>query len=274
MKILKCLVATVFLLAAACGGDPEVVETQEPTPEPSPTPTPTFQLEGTVVEASGSASGEEASGQQAASPSPAATATPSPTASPQASPTDEAEQGQTPGQTQGQRTAIEQAAPGSLALRLSSYSGQDTACRFGEGDTVVIVYTSTTSFDPAAVTGEERFPNNLVNAEVAVQGLVLDEESCVLVASSVSVRDQVQASPTAPAAGAARATPRTSPTPRRASPTPARQTPASPTATQTTPTATDTPTDDPGTGSNNGSDPGEGVGEGLTDLLDPGGEEE
>ncbi|HVL50234.1 MAG TPA: hypothetical protein VM754_01870, partial [Actinomycetota bacterium] len=208
MKILKCLVATVFLLAAACGGDPEVVPTQEPTPEPSPTPTPTFQLEGTVIEASGSASGEEE-----ASPSPAATATPSPTASPQASPTGEAGQGQTPGQTpgqtQGQRTAIEQAAPGSLALRLSSYSGQDTVCRFGEGDTVVIVYTSTTSFDPAAVTGEERFPNNLVNAEVAVQGPVLDEDSCVLVASSVMVRDQVQASPTAPAAGAARATPRT-----------------------------------------------------------------
>ncbi len=202
--------ATMLLLTSACNRNAEVATPETPQ-EPSPTTSPSFQLEGKVIEASGSAKAEQAS------PSPDATTTASPGVA------------EEEGQTEEEGTAIEQASPGSLALRLSSYSGQESACVFSEGDTVVVLYTRASTFEPDDLTGDDRFPNNLVNSGVAVEGRVLEEETCVLVANSVSARDQGQPSPTARTGSGARATGRTSPAPpRRATPPPARR--ATPTA--------------------------------------------
>ena len=175
MRNTRWVLVLFVLLASACNGDADL-PTAETTEEASPA-TPTFQLEGRVVEASGSARTTQDD------PSPAATTTASPTATSTASPTATAGQGQTQ-----PATAIEQAAPGSLALRVTTFSGQDTACTFAEGDTVVVLFTRATTFEPAELTENRTFPNNLGATDVSIQGQLLDEANCVLVAGSVSIQ--------------------------------------------------------------------------------------
>ncbi|MDQ4144330.1 MAG: hypothetical protein M3198_11415 [Actinomycetota bacterium] len=222
-KLFWALTTALVVLGVACdrGQQTAVLPVPEATPPESPTARPSFQLEGTVIEASGSA----AAGQASPSPTRRATGSPSPT--------------ETAAETPGAGTAIEQAAPGSIAIRLSSYSAPDTTCTFQEGDTVVVGYTRQTTFEPADITGNTRFPNNLANMTVSVAGEILHPENCVL--SATSVTTQAQASPTATrGTTTTRTTPRTSPTPRRtASPSPAATIRATPTATATpSPTAT------------------------------------
>jgi hypothetical protein len=222
------LALPVLLFAAACNRaaveDPAPVETTE-TASPTPSPTPdTFELEGVVLEASGSA--------QAAN----ATQSPSPGG---ATPTESPDEGGSPGATAspavtgeptpaGEAPLFQNASPGSLALRLNSFSGAGP-CVFNANDTVVVSFTGNTSFEPADVTENERFPNNLIRGTVRVTGDVLEpEEGCVLVARSITVT-QASPSPTARARTGGTRTPTRSPSPRPASPTP------SPTATTPSP---------------------------------------
>jgi guanyl-specific ribonuclease Sa len=220
------MVAVMLLLASACGGDAEVEPTlpaTQPTQEVSPSPTaaPSFQLEGRVIQASGSVKANQAT------PSPAATATASP--------------GTTGGPGTHPASGIEQGAPGSLAVRLSSYSGENSDCVFAEGDTVVVFYSRASTFEPAGLIGNAGFPNNLRNANVVVAGRILDEELCLLAADSVATAAGVEASPTAGRRGD---TTRTSPPPRRATTTTRRVAPATTTTTAPTPTTTEPEEDD------------------------------
>ncbi|HYN98177.1 MAG TPA: hypothetical protein VEU28_00730 [Actinomycetota bacterium] len=231
MRNTRWVLVLFVLLASACNGDADL-PTAETTEEASPA-TPTFQLEGRVVEASGSARTTQAS------PSPATTATASPaeTTSPTASP------GQ--GQTET-ATAIEQAAPGSLALRVATFSGQDTACTFAEGDTAVVLFTRATTFEPAELTENRTFPNNLGATDVSIQGQLLDEANCVLVAGSVSIQQASEPEATASPTAGRQASTRRSPTPaRRPQATPTRSAtpaPTTPAATPSAPPATPTET--------------------------------
>ena len=237
------LVATMLLLASCDRGadvEPEPQVTQEASP--SPTTPPSFQLDGRVLEASGSAEGGEA----AASPAATATATTTPTANTTASPGGVED----PAATTQPGATIEQAAPGSLALRVSASSGENTGCVFSEGDTVVVLFTRATSFQPGEVTQDEDFPNNLVNGDASIGGQVLDEQNCVLVSTSISVGegDELEPTPTARATGGARTTGRRATTPpRRVTPTPTRRVTPTPTAAPTTsrPPETTARTQDP-----------------------------
>lgn len=228
------VVAIVLLLASACNGDPEVTSSPEASPAPSPAAA-SFQLEGTVIEASGSAKGSQgsASPKAAATASAASTTRPGAAASPGASASASAPPPEQPAQS---GTAIEQGAPGSLALKLTAFSGGDT-CVFSPGDTVVVLYTRASAFEPGDVTSNDRFPNNLVNSGVSVAGKVLEKDTCVLVANSVSVNAQAQPGPTASASGGVGTTRRASPAPaRRATTTTIRRATTTPPAVTTRPT--------------------------------------
>ena len=241
MKSARWVLVLFVLLASACNGDAEL-PTAETTEEASPAATPTFQLEGRVVEASGSARTTQAD------PSPAATTTASPTATTAPSPGATADQDQTQ-----QGTTVEQAAPGSLALRVATFSGQDTACTFAEGDTIVVLFTRATTFEPADLTENRTFPNNLGATDVSIQGQLLDEANCVFVAGSVTTQQAGEPEATASPTAGRQASTRRSPTPaRRPQATPTRSAtppPASPVATpsapatpaETTPAPTTTP---------------------------------
>jgi hypothetical protein len=115
------------------------------------------------------------------------------------------------------------AAPGSLALRLTSYTGTATQCLFNQGDTVVVVFTRQTTFDPADVTANKTFPNNLKGAQLSVSGPVLGLDKCILEASAVNVTVPPSPSPTAKKSTKSptptkKATPTPSPIPTTASP--------------------------------------------------------
>jgi hypothetical protein len=209
-KIVVALGMSLLLLAAGC----EQEEPTEPTPEESPSPTPevmgTFQLQGRVVEALASVAATPGPGTTptpAATPTPQATPTGSPAATPPATPTVQATP--TPTATPG-AGAIEDGAPGSLSIRLTAFSGSDTTCSFQAGDTVVVAFTRATQYTPADLGTDDRFPRNLRETNVSVQGTVADEETCVLVAESVST--QAPGTPTPGAAGAS-PTPTATPSP-------------------------------------------------------------
>ncbi len=240
-KITIALGMTLLLLGSACDGEPtEPEETPaEEIESPSPEAPGTFQLQGRVVEVLGSVEATPRPGttptpgrSPAATPSPEAsptpTGSPAATPSPEASPTPTGSPAATPTPT-GQATpaagAIENGAPGSLSIRLTAFSGQGTSCMFQEGDTIVVAFTRATQYTPVELGTNERFPRNLRETNVNVQGTVGDEENCVLVAESVST--QTPGTPTPAATGAAGGTPSpaASPSPTR-SPSPG----ASPTA--------------------------------------------
>jgi hypothetical protein len=185
-RILLALSIALMLVAAGCAQDePEVEETPEEVDEsPTPEAAGTFQLQGRILETVASVEGEAA-----ASPSPAA----SPTASPSPTGTETPEE-EEPEETPAATAGIERGAPGSMSIRLTSYTGEATDCSFNEGDTLAVAYTRTTTFTPADLTENARFPRNLRETNVNVQGTVLDEENCILVADSVG--PQTQASPT------------------------------------------------------------------------------
>lgn len=183
---------SLLLVASACAGDePEAAEETPTQAEESPSSDPlgTFQLQGRILETVASAEGDR----PGASPSPTGSpaGTPAPEAEDEAETEDDAEATPT-----AEAVAIERGAPGSMSIRLSSYTGEATSCVFEEGDTVAVVYTSSTSFTPPELAENERFPSNLRETNVNVQGRVLDEESCILVADSVGPQIQGQAAPT------------------------------------------------------------------------------
>lgn len=196
-KMMLALSVVLMLVASACAEDEPTVTEETPTEveeSPSPTPLGTFQLQGRILETVASVEG------------PRTGASPTPTGSPTGSPTPEAEE--TDGAEQGEEAeseltptpeaaSIEQGAPGSLSVRLTSFTGEATTCNFEEGDTVAVAYTRATSFTPADLTASERFPRNLRETNVNVQGRVLEEENCILVADSVGPQTQASPSPTA-----------------------------------------------------------------------------
>ncbi len=200
------------LIASACGGQEEE-PAAIPTPtevEETPEVTGTFELQGRVLETLASVEATQATPGQ--SPTPTGTRAASPTGSPTGSPTTSPTASPTGSPTEG--GAIQRGAPGSMSIRLTSFSAEGSSCIFQQGDTVVVAFTKETSFTPTNLTEVERFPRNLRETNVTVQGTVVEAENCILSADSVSV--QTQASPTGTAAGG-----RTSPSPTRtASPSP------------------------------------------------------
>ena len=196
-KFALALGLTLMLIVSGCGEDEPAVTEDTPREPESPTPTPigTFQLQGRIVETLGSTS------------DPAAAASPTPTGTPTATPTGAAQP------TPTERAEIERAAPGSMSIRLTSYSGEATSCIFEQGDTVVVAFTRATNFTPTELTANERFPRNLRETNVNVQGKVVDEENCVLSADSVAPQTQGQTSPTAGATAGQTPTPTGSPSP-------------------------------------------------------------
>lgn len=186
-RILLALSIVLMLVAAGCAQDePEVEETPDEVEEsPTPEVIGSFQLQGRILETVASVGGEAA-----ASPSPAGSPTGSP--SPTGTGTPEEEE---PEETPTATAAIERGAPGSMSIRLTSYTGEATACSFNEGDTLAVAYTRTTTFTPADLAENERFPRNLRETNVNVQGTVLDEDNCILVADSVGPQTQVSPTP-------------------------------------------------------------------------------
>ena len=216
-KITVALGMALLLFASACDGEPADTE-ETPAEEvvsPSPEAPGTFELQGRVVEVLGSVEatpspGASPTGSPAATPSPGASPTGSPAAtpSPGVTPTPAGTPAATPTPT-GQATpaagAIDNGAPGSLSIRLTAFSGQGTSCTFRQGDTIVVAFTRATQYTPVELETNERFPRNLREMNVSVQGTVADEENCVLVAESVST--QAPGTPTPTPTGAAGATP-------------------------------------------------------------------
>jgi hypothetical protein len=171
------------------------------TASPSPSKAAqTFQLEGTVVEASGSAavgSTPAASPAVASPPATAAAATPTSTLA----------------------ATVVHAAPGSVALTLTSFSASGGPCSFNDNDVAVVSFVRNTSFKPEDVTESKNFPNNLQGARLRVSGTVSGPrgDDCLLVADAIEVTAAAP-SPSPSPRGAAR-----TPTPTgRASPSPTR----------------------------------------------------
>jgi len=226
------LFATLLLvMTAACNRaavkTPAPVET---TAAPSPSPTPdSFELEGVVVEASGSAGGKPSGGASSQSPSQGAASTaPSAGASASASASPGAGASSSTSSGSAQPEMFQNASPGSIALRLTSFNSAAGACVFSAGDTLVIAYTGTTTFEPAETTDNNKFPNSIQGSTVGAKGDVVDsEQGCLLVARSVNV--VTQASPSPAPKKSAKAAPR--PTSKAsASPTPSRSPSSSPSA--------------------------------------------
>jgi len=227
-KLVLALGILVLLLASACdGGEPvdteetPAEETESPSPEPA-----AFQLQGRVIEAviTVRATPEPTptaspTGTPAGTPSP--DVTPTPTGTPTPTPTG-GETTPTPG------GVVEQATPGSLSIRLTSYSGEGTSCQFGEDDTVVVAFTRATQFTPTELGTSDRFPRNLRETNVNVEGTVVDEERCILAAESVATQ-----------------VPGATPTPTGATPTPATGTTPTPTPGES-PSPAASPTESPG----------------------------
>ena len=210
--LLVALVLSVAVLGA-CSRPPDPdAEKPKISASPSPTEAPeqTFELEGTVVEASGSASvtgTETQTTTRTTTPSPTgkSTSSPSPTTTTQTTTT----------------TEISKGAPGSIAVKLLSYTSEVSGCSFKQGDTLVVAFTSTTSFDPAVLTDDKSFPNNLKSKALKISGVIIatDDGDCLLVAKSITVESP-------PATPTGKAT-----TGRTASPSPTRTTSPSPTGT-------------------------------------------
>ncbi len=184
----------LLLMASACDQEEEPAVTPPPVEEETPEVTGTFELQGRVLETLASLEATQAQATPGRSPTPTGTPAASPTGSPTASPTGAG--------------AIQRGAPGSMSIRLTSYSAEGTPCLFQQGDTVVVAFTKETSFTPTNLTEVDRFPRNLRETNVTVQGTVVEAENCILSADSVAVQTQAGASPTGTPAGG-----RTSPSP-------------------------------------------------------------
>ena len=183
MKLLLRLGLVLCLLGAAgCDRLREDVEGASGDPSPSPEPKEvTFELQGVVVEASGSAA--VTGTRQETTPTPV---TPTSTTSP----------------TQVTTAIIERAAPGSIAFKLASFDAGDSPCAFQENDVLVVAYTRSTTFEPQDLTEVRGFPNNLQGLTLNISGQVLGEE-CLLLAKAVTVQEE----------GAEETESRTTPTP-------------------------------------------------------------
>lgn len=196
-KMTLTLSVALLLLLPACAGDEEPTEPEETPTEaeesPSPTPLGTFQLQGRILETVASVEGPRPE----ASPTPTGSPNGSPT--PEADETDDAEEGESEATPTPEEASIEKGAPGALTVRLVSYDGDATTCNFEEGDTVAVTYTRATSFTPADFATNERFPRNLRETNVSVQGRILEEDNCILVADAVGPQIQASPSPTADA---------------------------------------------------------------------------
>lgn len=221
-KMTLTLSVAMILLLPACAGDEEPTEPEETPTEaeesPSPTPLGTFQLQGRILETVASVEGPRPT----ASPSPTATASPTGSPSPEAEETDGSEEdegSESEAEPTPEAVAIENGAPGALTVRLTSFTGEATTCNFEAGDTVAVAYTRATSFTPESLTANERFPRNLRETNVSVQGRILEEENCILVADAVGPQAQPSPSPTASASPSPTAAASPSPT-AAASPSP------------------------------------------------------
>ncbi len=86
---------------------------------------------------------------------------------------------------------------------------------FREGDTIVVAFTRATQYAPVDLGTDDRFPRNLREMNVSVQGTVADEENCVLVAESISTQGARTPTPTPTGAAGATPSPAASPSPTR-----------------------------------------------------------
>jgi hypothetical protein len=194
MKRALLLTALIGLVGTACNRSELGVKASPSTARA------TFELEGSVVEASGSAS---VSTTTAATPTTTASPTPTTTPTPIAKTT----------------TTVVNAAPGSIALKLTAFSTSGGPCDFKDDDVVVLAFTRNTSFKPEDITKDKTFPNNLQGGRLRVSGTVAGPrgDDCLLVADVVEV---TVAAPS-PSKSAAK-TPSPTPTSRRATPSPSR----------------------------------------------------
>lgn len=248
-KIALPFALTLILLGSACRQEEPVATAPTPnvtvSPLPSPTPLQDFVLEGEVQEvwtaASASADGASASSVASPAASPTAGATPTPggaAASPDAA------------------GSLDKEASGAIAVELASYFSE-TGCAFKAGDLVVIRINPQTTVEPAELSADTAFPENLENARVTVNGNLLEPgPNCLPVAESLTVLEGAEASQAQTSGGAVRPRTRARQVRRTPSPTPARNG-ASGTAA------------DPGGNSTGTSDIGVDLGEDLPENENP-----
>lgn len=189
-----------LLVAAGCDRLREDVEGATEDPSPNEPKEVTFELQGVVVEASGSAA--VTGTRQETTPTPV---TPTSTSSPET----------TTSPTQVTTAIIERAAPGSIALKLASFDAGESPCAFQENDVLVVSYTRSTTFEPQDLTEVRGFPNNLQGLTLNISGQVLGEE-CLLLARAVTVQEEgaedTESSTTPTPTTTARRTPTPTPT--------------------------------------------------------------
>lgn len=195
----------LIFLAAACDRPGPTSPTPSPTEaRPAETDDGSFELEGTVQEASGSASSERKDVARTATPTKASPTTESPGASP------------SPTVDEDAVIVIERGAPGSLAVKVRSYSAGGSPCRFVENDVLVVAFTSGTDFQPTEVTDNTTFPNNLQGSIVQITGRVEEEEGhCLLIADTVRVGQEESSPSTTRSPTRGRTSPTPSPSPTR-----------------------------------------------------------
>jgi hypothetical protein len=200
--------ALILCLVFAAGCDRLREDVEGATEDPSPSPEPeevTFELQGVVVEASGSAAVTGTRQETSPTPVTRTPATPTSTNTPTA----------TTSPTQVTTAIIERAAPGSIALKLVSFDAGDSPCAFQENDVLVVAYTRSTTFEPQDLTEVRGFPNNLQGLTLNISGQVIGDE-CLLLAKAVTVQEGAQeterrTTPT-PTTTSARRTPTPTPT--------------------------------------------------------------
>gem|GEM_PF-4303867 len=192
----------LVLLGPAC--NPAKVSDKasvSPTPAPSPSPsvvTSSFRLEGTVISVK-AASPAASPGALSPSPSP----------------------------------SLGRASLGALTIQVTSYEGSQTsACKAQIDDRVVVAYSDQTVF-PAAVKADPKFPGQLADVQLTIEGDILElAKPCLMLAKTVTQNADSasphpdNASPQAPTKRRSAATPPISQRP--ASPKPGPASPASP----------------------------------------------
>lgn len=209
MKRLLLLIVIFAIVASGCDRlreDAGGAGDSSPSPEPAEA---TFELQGVVVEASGSAAVTGTRQETTRTP-----VTPSPT-SREGGVTSTARAAATPrtSPTQVTTPVIERAAPGSIALKLTSFTANESPCGFQEGDVLVVAFTRSTTFEPQELTQARGFPNNLQGLTLDISGRVVGDE-CLLLATAVGVVQGGEDEPdkkASPSPTSARRTP--SPTP-------------------------------------------------------------
>ena len=202
------LAAIFVLFLSGCDRARQEIEAARDTDEDAEPAEVTFELQGVVVEASGSAGVAASTETRAVTPSPTARDEgddEDSTSSPQGSPTTET------------TSVIARAAPGSIALKLTAFTIEESECVFSEGDVLMVAFTKSTNFDPADLVEARGFPNNLQGLSLLISGTVLGDE-CLLLATEVRVQeegtdaDEGGTSPTPTQTGEARRSPSPTPT--------------------------------------------------------------